>query len=102
MRHAARRAAGGLAATTVRTDQMQLKTGLKALALGVLLVTLGACKDDDDSFSFGLDSAQNNPPTISGSPRTKVRAGERYQFTPRAAARPGCRSVPPPSRLIRG
>ena len=63
---------------------MQLTTGLKALALGVVLVTLGACKDDDDSFSFGLDSAQNNPPTISGTPRTKVRAGERYQFTPRA------------------
>jgi hypothetical protein len=85
MRHAARRADIGLAGTKVRTEKMQLTTGLKALALGALLVTLGACKDDDDSFSFGLDSAQNNPPTISGSPRTKVRAGERYQFTPRAA-----------------
>ncbi len=65
---------------------MQLTTGLKALALGVLLVAMSACKDDgDDSFSFGLDSTQNSPPTISGTPRTKVRAGERYQFTPRAA-----------------
>ena len=64
---------------------MQLTTGLKALALGVLLVAMSACKDDgDDSFSFGLDSTQNSPPTISGTPRTKVRAGERYQFTPRA------------------
>ena len=65
---------------------MQLTTGLKALALGVVLVTTSACKDDDnDSFSFGLDSTQNSPPVISGTPRTKARAGERYQFTPRAA-----------------
>jgi Putative Ig domain len=65
---------------------MQLTTGLKALALAVLLVTTSACKDDDnDSFSFGLDSTQNNPPVISGTPRIKARAGERYQFTPRAA-----------------
>ena len=63
---------------------MQLMTGLRALALGVLLVTLSACKDDNDSFSFGLDSTQNNPPTISGTPRTQVKTGERYQFTPRA------------------
>ncbi len=65
---------------------MQLTTGLKALALAVVLVTTSACKDDDnDSFSFGLDSTQNSPPVISGTPRIKARAGERYQFTPRAA-----------------
>ena len=72
---------------------MQLTTGLKALALGVVLVTTSACKDDDnDSFSFGLDSTQNSPPIISGTPRTKARAGERYQFTPRATDPTGSRS----------
>lgn len=65
---------------------MQLTTGLKALAVAVVLVTTSACKDDDnDSFSFGLDSTQNSPPVISGTPRIKARAGERYLFTPRAA-----------------
>jgi hypothetical protein len=65
---------------------MQFTTGLKALALGVVLVTTGGCRDDDnDSFSFGFDSTQNTPPVISGTPRIKARAGERYQFTPRAA-----------------
>src|SRR5688572_32554912 len=44
-----------------------------------------ACDDDNDSFSFGLGSTQNSPPVISGTPRIKARAGERYQFTPRAA-----------------
>ncbi len=65
---------------------MQLTTGLKVLALGAVLVMTSACRDDDSdlSSSFDLDSAQNSSPTISGTPRTKARAGERYQFTPRA------------------
>jgi len=63
---------------------MQSMTGSKALALVLLLATVSACNDDGNGLRFGLDSTQNNPPRITGTPRTKARIGERYQFTPRA------------------
>lgn len=64
---------------------MQLTTGLKGLVLAVLLTAVAACKDEEDRSASGLDSAQNSPPTISGTPNTKARTGERYQFTPQAS-----------------
>lgn len=63
---------------------MQMTTGLKALALCVLIVSISACKDDSDGISFDLDAARNNPPSIGGTPKGKIRTGQRYQFTPRA------------------
>src|SRR4026207_2311099 len=75
---------------------MQLTTGLTALAIAVVLVRTSACPDDDnDSFSFGLESTQNSPPVISGTPRIKARAGERYLFPPRGVRPDG---PPPPFR----
>ena len=50
---------------------MQLTTGLKALALAVVLVTTSACRDDDnDSFSFGLDFRM--PPEVAVKPLERV------------------------------
>jgi hypothetical protein len=63
---------------------MQLSTGLKALALAAVILSMSACKDDDNGISFDLDAARNAPPTISGTPKGRIRTGERYQFTPRA------------------
>jgi hypothetical protein len=66
---------------------MQLMTGPKALVLGALLVALAGCGDEDGGFfsSFGAGLVQNNPPSISGTPRARVKIGERYTFTPRAS-----------------
>jgi Putative Ig domain len=67
-----------------RIERMQLMTGSKALALGALLVMLCACRGDDDG-SVDSAASQNNPPTISGTPKTQVRSGQPYQFTPQAS-----------------
>jgi hypothetical protein len=66
---------------------MQLTTVPKVLVLGVLLLALAGCRDEDGGLfsSLGADPAQNNPPTISGSPKTTIHTGERYLFTPRAS-----------------
>jgi hypothetical protein len=63
---------------------MQLVNGLKAIVLSLLLVMASACNDDDDLFALNPISTQNAPPTISGTPKTQIRAGESYQFTPQA------------------
>src|SRR5262245_19386626 len=88
MRHAAaQRLCTRCAGITTRNRTMQLMTVAKTLVLVVLLLALAGCRDEDGGLfsSFGADPAQNNPPTISGSPRTSIHTGERYVFTPRAS-----------------
>ena len=63
---------------------MQLMSGLKAVVLGLLLIAMTGCKEETGSGLSG-DPSINSPPSISGSPKTQVRAGERYQFTPSAS-----------------
>ncbi|RPH59625.1 MAG: hypothetical protein EHM89_10360, partial [Acidobacteria bacterium] len=60
---------------------MRLRSGFVAIALSLSLVTVGGCRDDDESTA----GTHNSPPTINGAPKTEARAGERYEFTPSAS-----------------
>ena len=59
---------------------MQPRWGLVAVALSVSVVMLGGCRADGDAAA-----TQNSPPTISGTPKTAVHAGQRYDFSPSAS-----------------
>ena len=62
------------------------KSGLRAAALGLLMINLAGCKSDGESlFAPAADSQTNNPPVITGKPRTSVVAGETYAFQPKAS-----------------
>jgi hypothetical protein len=60
---------------------MHVRSGFAAVAIGALLLSLSGCKDEPENAS----AEGNNPPTISGSPKTRINAGSRYEFTPVAS-----------------
>jgi hypothetical protein len=61
---------------------------LKRIIPIALLVTLGACRDDDSGIAaVGPDptNGANSAPTIAGSPDTKAVVGQTYEFAPEAS-----------------